>query len=120
MRDLQTLLSGADPVTQEPELSPADARAMRRVILAAERTRPVTADTWSGAVPIAAVVIITVAIGVSVGRRLPVTPLSDDMGASVVTESDAAERTHVQFATPGGTQIIWTLDPEFDLRGLTP
>jgi hypothetical protein len=120
MRDLQTLLTGADPVAQGPDLSPAEARAMRRVILAAAEDTRSTTDTWSGAMPIATVVIITVALGVVVGRRLPLTPLSDDARASVVTETDAAERTQVQFATPGGTQIIWTIDPEFDLRGLTP
>jgi hypothetical protein len=33
---------------------------------------------------------------------------------------DAGERRQVQFATPGGTRIIWTLDPEFKLPEVVP
>jgi hypothetical protein len=28
--------------------------------------------------------------------------------------------TQLQFRTPGGTRIIWTIDPSFQLRGTLP
>jgi hypothetical protein len=36
--------------------------------------------------------------------------------ASAVAPAANAERRQVQFSTPGGTRVIWTLDPEFELR----
>jgi hypothetical protein len=32
------------------------------------------------------------------------------------TSSTSAQRTQVHFSTPGGTRIVWTLDPDFQLR----
>jgi hypothetical protein len=118
MNDLQTMLTGADPVAHDPELPADDALAMRRVVLSAARVQRPAAEPLSGFVPIAAVVIVTVAAGVALGRKLP--DRGDAAARSGVAVQPPAERRQVQFATPGGTRIIWTLDPEFQLRGLTP
>jgi hypothetical protein len=32
----------------------------------------------------------------------------------------AAERQQLQFATPGGTRIIWVFDSQFDVKGTLP
>lgn len=118
MKDLHTLLTDADPVTEKPELSPEEALAMRRAVLSAARTRPPARDPWSGALPVAAVVILTIAAGVALGRKLPAGTESGGISAHVLAAP--SERRQMQFATPGGTRVIWTLDPEFDLRGSTP
>ena len=31
-----------------------------------------------------------------------------------------AERRQLQFATPGGTRIIWTFDPDFSVKETDP
>jgi hypothetical protein len=118
MKDLHTLLTGADPVTEKPELSPDEALAMRRVVLSAARTARPARDPWSGALPVAAVVVVTIAAGVALGRKLPAGTESAGMSTHVLAAP--SERRQMQFATPGGTRIIWTLDPEFELRGSTP
>lgn len=118
MKDLHTLLTDADPVTAKPELSPEEALAMRRLVLSAARTDRPARDPWSGALPVAAVVILTIAAGVALGRKLP--GGTESAGISAHALAAPSERRQVRFATPGGTRIIWTLDPEFELRGSTP
>jgi hypothetical protein len=118
MNDLKTMLTGADPVADDPQLPADDALAMRRAVLSAARVQRPAAEPLSGFVPIAAVVIVTVAAGVALGRKLP--DRVDVAGRSGGAAQPPAERRQVQFATPGGTRIIWTIDPDFELRGLTP
>jgi hypothetical protein len=44
---------------------------------------------------------------------VPSAPSGDAAGALTSPESD--QRTQVQFSTPGGTRIVWTIDPGFQL-----
>jgi hypothetical protein len=55
---------------------------------------------------VAATVAATLLAGVLIGRRLP----HDDLPRA----SEPARR-QVQFDTPGGTRIIWVINPDFDL-----
>ena len=118
MTELHHLLAGADPLTREPDLSADEALAIRRAVVAAARAPRPVREPWSGFVPIAAAVIVTVAAGVAVGRKLP--ERAALTGPAFATHASPEERRQVQFATPGGTRIIWTLDPQFELRGTTP
>jgi hypothetical protein len=34
----------------------------------------------------------------------------------IVAGAASAQPTQIHFSTPGGTRIVWTLDPEFQLR----
>ena len=114
--ELQALLAGADPVAAAPELPPEDALAIRRAMVSATHGATPARDPWSGAVPIAAVVVVTIAAGVAVGRKLPPPEAPPNPAAPYGV---AGERRQLRFATPGGTRIIWTLDPEFELeRGM--
>ena len=49
--------------------------------------------------------------------------MSDDAsGGAVVSkpDDDRAETRQLQFATPGGTRIIWVFNSEFDLKESIP
>lgn len=119
MKDLHELLNAADPLRVEPPLSDADAQAMRRVVLSAVRRQQAMAMLWPGAVPVAALIVVMVVAGAAAGRRLP-PPEPLPMKTAATLEPNAeTDRTQVQFATPGGTRIIWTLDPQFEL-GVMP
>ena len=118
MNDLHTLLTAADPVADAPELPADEALAIRRVVLTAARAGRPPAERRSAFVPIAAVLIVVVAAGVALGWKMPERPVPAAIPDASLTAP--AERRHVQFATPGGTRVIWTLDPEFELRGSTP
>ena len=115
--DLRHLLEDADPLRHEPGLEPADAQAIRRRMLAGGSTMSIVA--WPRALPVAAVIVLMIAAGAVAGRRLsgpdPAAMRDNVADASV----DAHERRQVQFATPGGTRIIWTIDPNFQI-GVTP
>ncbi len=117
MRNLRTVLEDADPVRREPPVSMIDARAIRRAMLA--EAQPGRPAFFPGAVPVAALVVLMIAAGALTGRKLSVreplqTPVAP--GAPVGT----GERRQVQFATPGGTRIIWTINPEFQLGEVMP
>lgn len=119
MKDIRALLTDADPLQSEPGLSDADAERMRRVILSAPHEIESEQAFWPRALALAAVVILMVVGGTFVGGRLP-PPEPNVAGESVALPTEAGERRQLQFATPGGTRIIWTLDPDFKLREVVP
>ena len=118
MKTLRTVLEDADPLRDEPPLSTTDARAIRRQMLGAAEA-PVW-QSFPGALRVAALIVLMIVAGMAAGRRLPnrVPPQSVDDAA--VTAPAGGERRQVQFATPGGTRVIWTIDPNFQLRGVVP
>ncbi len=117
MKNLRAMLEAADPLRDEPALATTDAREMRRRVLGAvEAPSPLS---FPRALPVAALVVMMIVAGMAAGRRftaaVPVPPAVDDAAAGAPGDG---ERRQVQFATPGGTRIIWTIDPNFQLRGL--
>lgn len=119
MTNIRALLTEADPLRSDPGLSDIDAARMRSVILSTGREAQPALVFWPSALAIAAVVILMVVVGGIAGRRLPARETAVSVDIAVVP-ADAGERRQVQFATPGGTRIIWTLDPEFQLKGVVP
>jgi hypothetical protein len=116
MKNLRAVLEAADPLRDEPSLSTTDARDMRRRVLVAAPA-PVSI-AFPGALPVAALVVVMLVAGIAAGRRFTpagVPPAADDAASRLPADG---ERRQVQFATPGGTRIIWTIDPDFELRGL--
>ena len=104
MSKLGTHLRNADPLADTPALPPDEALRIRRAILAVA-SRP--APTWRPQpVVVAATIAATLLAGVVIGRRLPY----EDPPRAV-----EPARRQVQFDTPGGTRIIWVIDPDFDL-----
>jgi len=117
--DLMRALREADPVAHEPGLSGDDADRMRRAIVAAADRQPSAAAGWPGPRMLVATIVLTVFAGVIVGTRFPRSrpqggPQRAAAAVSTNTPASAAARRQLQFATPGGTRIIWVFDPEFN------
>ena len=119
MRDqLNAALVDADPIAREGGLSAADADRMRRVVVAAAGAEREIAF-WPRPMFVAATLAATLLVGIIGGSRLP---RSETTRHAITTanRTDAAptlqiaERRQLQFATPGGTRIIWVFDPEFN------
>jgi hypothetical protein len=114
MKTLAEWMREDDPLQRDPGLSEAEAAAIRRRVVSEAIGRGARRVGWRDAVAVAAAVALMVAVGVTTGRRLPPPAVP-----AVVTDDEAgrpAERRQLQFATPGGTRIIWTFDSEFSLK----
>jgi hypothetical protein len=116
MTNLGKQLRDGDPLADAPALPPHDVQRIRRIVVD-EAGRPEA--LWSPRpLVVAATVGATLAAGVVVGQRLPRhTPVQvgtvERPGAGQVDPGE--DRRQVQFDTPGGTRIIWVIDPDFDL-----
>ena len=119
MNNLTDLLREADPVRHEPGLS-SDARdAMRRAVLAAADAGVPAVPRWRQPMALAAMTVLAV-FGAAVAHRFADTrrePVALAGGGSAAPGSVARQ---LQFRTPGGTRIIWTIDPSFHLGGPLP
>jgi hypothetical protein len=114
MKDIGRLLRDGDPVALEPEMSAADAQALRRAVLAALATTDRATSRWPGPLLAGAAVTAALAAGVFVGLRTPA-PRVSPIETALSHASDAAgAHRQLQFASPGGTRIIWVFDPEFN------
>ena len=112
MTNLGKQLRDGDPLADAPALPPIDLQRIKRAVIA-EAGRP--APPWSPRpLMVGVTVAATLAAGVLIGERLPrQAPGSTERpGAG---EPDFGDRRQVQFDTPGGTRIIWVIDPDFDL-----
>jgi hypothetical protein len=112
--ELNHLLRDADPVTHEPGLSPETLAEMRRAMVAAasgDRRAAPAPRFFAIATAAALLAVATVAI---VRRPEPVRV--PPLAPSAQAPADQPKRTQVYFSTPGGTRIIWTLDPTFQLK----
>ena len=116
--DMRALLQAADPLRSEPALSRPDVERMRQAVLNAEPpTAPLT--LWPRTFAAAALVVLLVIAG-AIASRDNGRPVEPGGATKVAAPSDPAERRQLQFETPGGTRIIWTIDPEFKLEGVAP
>ncbi len=115
MKDVRSLLVEADPLRREPELSESDRVRMRTAIVNAARRPAKPSPFWSGAFALAAAVVLTIIAGTLSERSLPPRHVSSPI-EPVLAPAANGERRQMQFSTPGGTRIIWTLDPGFELR----
>ena len=115
MTTWQQVLRDHDPV--EP-LGADEAGAIRRRVVGeavgthtASATVRRLAPVWAlgGALTAAAVG------GILVARTHPPAPV-----VAPEAPSASGDMRQLQFATPGGTRIIWTFNPDFSLRETTP
>ena len=119
MTDVRSLLERADPLRSENGLSEADAARMRHAILSLPPGGQSSRTFWPRAVAVAAVVVLMVVVVTVASLRRPANvPLPVEKAGA--NPAGASERLQLQFATPGGTRIIWTLDPEFKVGGVAP
>jgi hypothetical protein len=124
MTDLKTLLTEGDPVRNEGELSPADASRMRRLIVAATAEPSVARTPWQRPFAVAAIGALVAVVGTIAGHRRIVDPVPAPQAteplAAIGGSSIADERRQLQFATPGGTRIIWIFDQNLRLQESMP
>jgi hypothetical protein len=112
MTDWREELLAGDPIAAEPELSSADVDAIRRVVLTAAPVR----RPWPAGfvVALACSLSILAAGSVWIVRQTPQPrgepPTTGSSAAMDYQPSDQPERRQVQFATPGGTRVIWVLE----------
>jgi len=115
MNDLTSRLRDADPVRLEPGLAPEARDAMRRAIVAAA-AGAARIPRWRQPLALAAMTVLAVG-GAALAHRF-----ADDRERTrpVAPRVAPAASTQLQFKTPGGTRIIWTIDPAFQLGGNLP
>jgi hypothetical protein len=118
VKNLRDALKVSDPVAREPGLSDDERRALRRTAVAAADRARERAPWWRPTV-MAATIAVVIAAGIAGRNYLPLrvrehaTPRIGRPPQPVQTTSADDARRQIQFATPGGTRIIWIFDPEF-------
>jgi hypothetical protein len=120
-QDLAALLKAADPVSREPGLSQSETARMRQAVLHAHGESEPRVSNWLRMSAAGAVAALLVIAGTIFDLEMtPTQRLPEKQKAGVAGSDEVGERRQVQFATPGGTRIIWTLNPEFKVGGLAP
>jgi hypothetical protein len=114
MNDWRTQLREFDPAHEAPE--PGRFDAMRTVVVEAARAADVVRSPWPRRLAFATVALALVAGGAGDVGFDPFAPAQAVIG----DPEPAGQRRQVQFATPGGTRIIWELNPEFRLTETLP
>ena len=92
----------------EPGLSPEDIQAMRRKVVAAAQSTPDRRRDFRLTVAVAILLACVVTVGVVMRTRS-----TSEVGP--ITTPEPGARRQLQFETPGGTRIIWVLNPEFQM-----
>lgn len=117
MNDVNRHLRAADPIGREPGLPPDAVAELRRVVVAAaqEPARAAVPTLVLRTAAAAAAAALIVGAGAVVNRRAQGAPV--DSRPVPAAQPAALERTQVQFSTPGGTRIVWTIDPSFQIKG---
>ena len=125
MIDPSSLLRAGDPLRDESGrdgLSADDARAIRQTMIAAIPDGVEVRPVWRRPLTIAAAAALIASVSGAVGHRFLARPdVEEPMAtAAVPVSSPAGERRQLQFATPGGTRIIWTFDDSLRLQEPIP
>jgi hypothetical protein len=113
MNDISSELRNADPVRVESGLSADDVSAMRRTVLAAVEANSHRTMSWGRALAIATALVLIAGAGVVIRSGPARVPVAT--APSPVEAAASGQRTQLQFSTPGGTRIVWTIDPAFTL-----
>ena len=106
------LLRQHDPA--DCSIDPQRAVEIRHAAIELARHPGSGTSPWPWRLAFAALGMVLLAAGAGDdGRTAPT-------GAPVLVADPVGERRQVQFATPGGTRIIWEINPEFTLREMVP
>ena len=111
MKNWQQVLRENDPGIER--LDAEAAARMRDVVVRAARAGAPSASAWPARLALAAFACLVVMLSTLAMQ----TPVDTPVDAPVVAGS---ERRQIQFATPGGTRIIWEINPEFRLGETVP
>ncbi|HYM26192.1 MAG TPA: hypothetical protein VEU08_23405 [Vicinamibacterales bacterium] len=123
MTDIGTLLRAGDPLVHDPAhaaMSPVEEDAMRRAVVAAA-SQPASSPSWFPPLLALAATAATLSIAIVGANRVDRDHAarsgarSAEAGPHADADADIASgRRQLQFATPGGTRVIWVFDPEFN------
>jgi hypothetical protein len=115
MKNLKQQLVDGDPAAREGGLDAGDAHVIRQRMLVEAQVQAAQPRVWwleplalGGAV--AACLMLAIGIGMRIDTNRTSTP-SETRPAAVHDRG----RTQLQFATTGGTRIIWTFQEKLDL-----
>ena len=119
---LRESLRAWDPAKDGHELDALERARMRRRVLSAT-VEPVRLRMPVRALATAAVVVLTVALGWGIyddvvlqpSATAPAGSAARHMPATGPAEETERKARQIQFATPGGTRVVWTLDPDFEV-----
>jgi hypothetical protein len=125
MTDISDWLRAADPLADASPRSAEDVARLRATTMKAAADRVNTRRTWPGASMVAATIVLVFAVTAWVERRQPIVqqaalaPAIDSAPAVDIVPASAGATgvRQLQFATAGGTRIIWVFNPEFRVRG---
>jgi hypothetical protein len=115
---LREILRDWDPAKDGQRLDGLERARMRRQVIAAV-VEPVRLGFPMRALAAAAVVVLTVALGWGLyDDAVPpppatVGPAAHHAPAGGPTKATDRKARQIQFSTPGGTRVVWTLDPDF-------
>ena len=110
------------------ELSPEETQRLRRTVVAEAASAARSRRRWSlpfvltaGSLTAASAALVLSTLTALPGATAP--PAGDLAAAGEIAPSapdGGSGRQQLQFATPGGTRIIWVFDAEFEVKGTLP
>ena len=114
MKTLAEWMREGDPVARDPRLSDDECATLRRRLVQEASGRARRRLGWREPLTLAGALalLMRAAVMTEHSHRAPAPPDSE----SLARPARSAERRQLQFATPGGTRIIWTFDPDFSLK----
>ena len=112
---LKRYLAEGDPVAREPELDAFHAQLIRQRVIVEAHTQPSAGPAlwWLRPIAVAGAVAACLLIAIGVGMRIDNGGPSPSVAVGRRLESQPPRQ--MQFASPGGTRIIWTFHQEMDL-----
>jgi hypothetical protein len=113
MKDIQSTLRAGDPVAREGGVSSAASERMRHRIRSGIHSVPTGGRRLFPALAVAALLLSAGAAWMA-SRALRQQPAPERVAVADAHEILAARQ--LQFFTPGGTRVLWTLHPRLETR----
>lgn len=113
MKDIQSPLRAGDPVAREGGASSAASERMRHRIRSGIHNVPPAGRRLFPALAVATLLLCAGAAWMT-SRALPLQPALER--PSVADAHEILEARQLQFFTPGGTRVLWTLHPKLETR----
>ena len=115
MRDIRSTLKSADPIAREGGASSTASERMRRGVQASiPNLRPARRPLFPALA--AAMLFFAVGAGWLTSRAVPPQTASALPHASVSDAPETPGGLQLQYFTPGGTRLLWTLHPKLETR----
>ena len=100
-------------------LPPEDARAMRAAVVSAARGGAPQPKWRPRHLALAATLLLIVGAGAAAGWRFDARQPTAAIAVEQIRPA-GNEQLQLQFATPGGTRIIWVFNPDLNLKAMVP